>query len=594
MEGVGENTRPVATAADRGLIRGLRTAWRLRAIPDSARSEGLVGRVLAARNLAGNHAISGSLTDLHDPSKMAGIDRAAERLLAALNRRERIAIYADYDVDGITAAAVLWHMLRSLDPEARITTFLPRRLEDGYGLNPEAVGKLCENHELIVSVDCGITAVSSAAVACERGRDLIITDHHTRPGQGQPDPAAYAIVHPGIPEANYPFAHLSGSGVAFKLAWRLATMKAGSDKVSAEHRRLLLDLLALTSMGVIADVVPLIGENRIIAKWGLKQMAHCRFPGIQALLHEAGCTQGDEVGAADIGFRLGPRLNAIGRLGHAGEALELLTTAQGERAVEIAAALTRSNRERQEMERRVTDAAKRRVLDRGAAVSEMRSIVLADESWHRGVVGICCSKLVEEFHRPTILMQREGDLCIGSARSIDGFDLYAAIAACGEHVVKFGGHAMAAGLTLSAAKLETFASAFEAEAGRRLHTDDLVGITTVDTECALDELSMETVSRLRDLAPFGRENEEPKVLLRSARLASAPRALGSAGGHLALEFRASHGVLRVKAWRWAELLAKKGFVLPQGASVDAVVAPDINTWNGRRSVEATLCDLRPL
>lgn len=573
-------------------IHGLRSVWRVR--PNSAPGASLVKRVLAARGIVDPDFLRPSLKRLHDPSLLPDLDRAAERILRAVRAHERMVVYADYDVDGVSAAAILWHMIRALDPGAPVTTYLPHRLEEGYGLNAESIARLCETNDLIISVDCGVTAVAPAQIARDRGVDLIITDHHTPPADEAGLPPAFAVVHPKTPgRTAYPFADLCGAGVAFKLAWRLATLASESPRARPDLQKLLVELLALASMGVIADVVPLVGENRVIARFGLDQIKRSSLAGVRALRDESGIA-GDDVEAADIGFRLGPRLNAIGRLGHAREALELLTTADGARAGEIARALTGWNDKRRKTESQISEHAASLAIGLGMTKPDHRAIVLCDESWHRGVVGICCSRLVGLYCRPTILLQRDGDLCYGSARSIDGFDLHAALHACREHLESFGGHAMAAGLKVRADRLSEFTRAFVECANARLAPADLVRRTTVDSECRIEELDMDTAEAFRALAPFGRDNARPIVLLRGATVASAPRALGKTGKHLVFDLRHGARPLRVKGWNWVGILGEAGIALRPGDAVDALVLPEINQWNGQRTVEATLEDLRVL
>lgn len=523
---------------------------------------------------------------------MPGLDRAAARILEAVRGGQRIVIYADYDVDGVSAAAILWHMIRAIDPNAKVATYLPHRLEEGYGLNSEAISKLCDSSDLIVSVDCGVTAVGPARVARERNVDLIITDHHTPPREAEALPQAFAVVHPLTPgHEPYPFPDLCGAGVAFKVAWRLATLESGSEKAKPELKQLLVELLALASMGVIADVVPLRGENRVIARFGLDQIRRSKLAGVQALREESGIG-GEHVEAADIGFRLGPRLNAIGRLGHAREALELLTTSDETRAREIAQALTGWNDERRKTEVLISSQAEAMAIGCGMTAPDHRAIVLCDQSWHRGVVGICCSRLVGLYHRPTILLQQDGDLCHGSARSVDGFDLHAALAACAGHLEAFGGHAMAAGLKVRADRLADFTRAFVSYVNDRLSPSDLVRRTIVDAECVIADLDLAAAEAFGSLAPFGRDNNRPLVLVRGAAVATAPRLLGSTGKHIAFDVK--HGVrtLKVKGWSWAVPLAEAGVALRPGQTIDLVIAPEINNWNGRRTVEASLEDLR--
>lgn len=590
-----ESAPPEAAGSRPGpdVIPGMLSHWKFRS-PDSSlhkTTTPLPERILSARGITDPRFLDATLRDLHDPSLMPDLDKAAARILDALHRDQSIVIYADYDVDGVSSAAILWHLLRALKPDVRLATYLPHRLEEGYGLNREAVAKLAEEHDLIISVDCGITAAIPARDVKARGRDLIITDHHTPPKSETDLPDAFALVHPLTPgRTPYPFPHLCGAGVAYKLAWRLATLSSGGDKVSPPLRAMLIELLALASMGVIADVVPLLGENRVIARFGLQQITRSSIVGVRALCEESKLHEGVE--AADVGFRLGPRLNAIGRLGHAREALELLTTNDASRAAEIALALTDWNNDRRRIEGEISKHAEQRAIDRGMTADNHRAIVLADTDWHRGVIGICCSRLVGLFHRPTILLQQEGELCHGSGRSIDGFDLHEALAACSAHLETFGGHAMAAGLKLRTDRLEAFLADFVAYANNRLKPSDLVATTLIDARPSAAELSFDAVSRLAQLAPYGRENPEPRLLLEGVVIQGTPRIFGAASNHVMFDAVHQARPIKVKFWSGAPILARHAVRLAHNTRLSLVGTAKLDTWNGNRRVELTLHDLK--
>jgi single-stranded-DNA-specific exonuclease len=570
--------------------RGMTHQWAYRRGDDAPSGADLVARVLAARRIAECDAgsfLDPSLKHLCDPSLMPDLDRAATRVLDGLSRGERVVIYGDYDVDGITATSILFHTLRAIAPSADIATYVPHRLEEGYGLNPDAIRQIAAGGaRLAISVDCGITAIEPARAARECGLDLIITDHHNPPHDSSALPDAFAIVHPRRPGSAYPFAHLSGAGVAYKLAWRLLTMHAGAAKLPPPHRELLLSLLAFAALGTIADVVPLVGENRVLARFGLGRIKHSPFPGLRALVEAAGLA-GENVDAEHVGFALGPRLNAAGRMGHAGEAVELFTTAEGERASEIARTLTRLNNDRRATELRIAEQAAELAESSGMTSPSRRAIVLAHDDWHQGVVGIVCSRLVERFCRPTILMQRRDGRCHGSGRSVRGFSLHEALACCAPRLVRFGGHDMAAGLELEADGLEAFAEEFIAHANSRLGEDDLVARLTLDCDARVADLTAEAVTRLESLAPFGMENPRPKVRISAAQLTARPMPLGSGGRHAAITIMQDGRGMRLVGWNWAERLAD----LPGGVALDAVVSPKVNRWNGRVSVEPEIVDL---
>ncbi|MHC4350722.1 MAG: single-stranded-DNA-specific exonuclease RecJ [Planctomycetota bacterium] len=407
-------------------MRGLTKRWIHR--PDGAQGAtaggGLFERILRARGLEDPEQIrrfcEPKLTDLYEPNLLPNIEAATDRLVEAIRQDQSIVVYGDYDVDGIAGCAILYHVIKAVAPDARLETYVPHRLEEGYGLNTEALRQLRDQGaQLVISVDCGITALEPAAEARAIGLDLIVTDHHL-PEADEPLPSALAIVHPRLAGSRYPFGELCGAGVAYKLAWRFATTWCGSRRVGKNVQKVLLDMLPMAALGTIADVVPLVDENRTIASFGLRWIKQTPIVGLKALIEAADLT-GEDIDSEKVGFVLAPRLNACGRMGHAAEAVRLLTDAPPDEADEIARRLTRLNRQRQEIERRITDQAAQRAEDAGMTADGCRAIVLADESWHAGVVGIVCSRLVEQYGRPVVLLQQQGDSCKGSARSIDGY-----------------------------------------------------------------------------------------------------------------------------------------------------------------------------
>jgi len=579
---------PPAGEEDRGLCR----RWRPRRepAPDSAAS--LLDRVLAARGLEKaddiGRFLDPSLRGLHDPSLIPDLDRAAERIIAATRAGEPIVIYGDYDVDGATATAILHHTLRAIAPDADVRWYVPHRLEEGYGLNTDAIEELGRaGARLIVSVDCGVTAIDSAARARAAGIDLIITDHHNPPASNEDLPDAYAVVHPRRPDSGYPFGDLCGAGVAYKLAWRLATLHAGSERVTPELRTLLVELLALVALGSVADVVPLVGENRIIARHGLARLKHSPLNGLAELIEASGLA-GERIDAEHVGFRLAPRLNACGRMGHARDTVELLTTARGERAAELARTLSSLNTKRRGVEQAILAQAIEMAEAAGMTRDDRRAIVLAHDGWHPGVVGIVCSRLVDRFHRPTILMRRDNGVCAGSGRSIAGFNLHGALAACADHLDTFGGHDMAAGLRLRSERLEAFADAFTARANGALTPEDLIATARYDCQATLAELSPASVRALEQLGPFGAGNPRVAVRLDAVQI-SEIKPFGKSGEHMGLIARAQDRAIRVVGWRWME---RAGSLRP-GTTADLLVHPRISTWNGSSRCEPELIDVRP-
>ncbi len=518
------------------------------------------------------------------PETLPGAVDAAHILAAAAGARKRIVIYGDYDVDGITATAILWHALRLVG--AQVSFYIPSRLDEGYGLNAEAVERLAaDGAQVLVTVDCGITAAAEARRARELGLTLIITDHH-EPRATLPD--ADVVVHPtacgrgGNPD-------LSGAGVALKIAWALAQKSSGAARVRTEFRDFLVDATALAALGLIADVVPLTGENRIIASFGLRQLGKMSNPGVRALLEVTRLEDKRQVDDYDVGFLLAPRLNAIGRLGHARLAVELFTRADAERAREIAALLDAENRRRQEVERQIVKQAEALVIERGYHRDGCRGIVLASPEWHAGVIGIVAARLVERFCRPTVLIALEEGLGQGSGRSIRHFPLHEVLACCEPHLLSHGGHAMAAGVRLRAEQVEAFTAAFQEQAAQRLTPADLRPKLHLDDEVTLGELTSEVVEAIGRLAPFGTGNPRPRLATAAVELAEPPRVCGQNGQHLQLYLRQA-GVYRKGI---AFGCGPQANTLAEHRRIRLAFEPQINEWNGQRRVELKVVDWQP-
>ncbi len=525
--------------------------------------------------------LSPQLNDLIAPDELHGAAKAAERLARAVADRQRIVLYGDYDVDGMTGVAILWHCLKLAGADCGF--YVPHRIEEGYGLNDEAVDQLAaDGAKVIVTVDCGITATEQADRASRLGIDLIITDHHLPPA-ALPD--AHAVVHPQL--NGYPNPHLAGAGVAMKLAWALAQRLTPSyaGKVSDAYREFLLDATCLAALGTIADVVPLVGENRVLAHYGLVGLRHCRLPGIQSLIEVAGLN-GAKLDSYHVGFGLAPRLNAIGRMGHARLAIEMLTRADEERAIEIATYLDGQNRQRQKLERKLRDEARRMVGESGADGLNRRAIVLAKEGWHAGVIGIVASRLVEEFCRPTVLIALDGDTGQGSARSVRHFQMFDGLAACREHLISFGGHAMAAGLRISADAIDAFTEAFVAHANQVLTPADLQHEIRLDGQADLADLTEAAIHDLERLGPFGQGNPKPRWVSRELELMGEPRVVGKTGEHLQLTVRDGQTVRRCIAFGQADRQQQ----LRDGRRFCVAFEPMVNEFNGRRSVELHVLD----
>ncbi|MEX2672453.1 MAG: single-stranded-DNA-specific exonuclease RecJ [Phycisphaeraceae bacterium] len=528
------------------------------------------------------------LTDLHDPRQLPGCERAADRLVNAVRSRESIVIYGDYDVDGVTATTILYHVLKTADPDANVRCYVPHRIDEGYGINAESLETLAEEGAaLIVSVDCGITAVEPAKIAAELGLDLIITDHHEI---GETLPDCYALVHPRLPGEDgkyYPFCELCGAGVAYKLAWQIARAWCGSDRVTTELRTALVNVLPFAALGTIADVVPLVDENRTIARYGLQRVKQTPNVGLNALI-DASRLRDEKIDAYHVGFVLGPRLNACGRMGHAREAVRLLTDATPDEAAEIAEFLNAENDRRRATERKIVESAKEQVTTCGYDSNDVRAIVLADADWHQGVVGIVCSRLVETFGRPCVLMNITDGQAHGSARSIDGFNIYDAFCACREHLTTFGGHAMAAGLRLPTENLDAFRNALVAYTNEQLSVEDLTPVLRIDADTTVGDLTQGVVEQINRLAPFGRSNPTPIVRINNVQLDQSARVMGAGGKHINFTVREGRASLRCIGWSMGDLCPR----LPAGVHVDLVGEPNLNHFNGRTSVQLTLKDLR--
>ncbi len=547
----------------------------------------VVAQVLHNRGLEGieqaRRFLDPQLSDLLPPETLTGVNAAADRLAEAVRRRERIVIYGDYDVDGMTGIAILWHCLHAA--EADCGYYVPHRIEEGYGLNDEAIERLAaEGTQVLVTVDCGITACDQARRARELGMDLIITDHHVLP---EVMPEADVIVHPQLGDYGNP--HLAGSAVAMKLAWALSQrLTPGfAGRVSESFRELLLDATCLAALGTIADVVPLLGENRALTRYGLLGLRHCRLPGIRALIEESGLS-GAKLESYHVGFVLAPRLNAIGRMGHARLAVELLTRADETRAREIALYLGQQNRQRQSLERKLLVQAREMVVASGMDGLNRRAIVLAREGWHVGVIGIVASRLVDAFNRPAVLIGLDGETGQGSARSVRNFAMHEGLARCKEHLISYGGHAMAAGLRIRSDAVDAFAEAFIAHANTTLTAADLQGRVRLEGEVHLDEMTEPVVNDIKRLGPFGSLNPRPKWATSWVELAGEPRAVGKGGDHLQLAVRQDQTVRRGIAFG----LAKCQQALRDHRRCRLAFEPILNEFNGRRSVELQVVDFQ--
>lgn len=520
---------------------------------------------------------------LHAPELMPGTTEAAELIAAAVRDRKRIVIYGDYDVDGLTGTAILWHVLRMAGAE--VSYYIPHRIDEGYGLNSEAIRQIVrDGADVVITVDCGITGVDEAKLARELGLTLIITDHH-RPGSSLPN--AHVVVHPGV-GGNYPNTDLCGAGVAFKLAWAIAKRLANADKVSPEFRDYLTNAVGMVALGTIADVVPLLGENRVLARFGLANLPKCNLHGLTALIESAKLADQAKLNSEHVGFWLAPRINAAGRMGHAQLAAELLTRADAERAREIAQYLEQQNRDRQNMERRIFNEAVDVVESRKLASDARRAIVVAGEGWHAGVIGIVASRIVERFGRPTIMISLDNGDGQGSGRSIRNFDLHKAIGECAHHLIGFGGHAMAAGLRIKREKVEEFTESFVERANQTLTARDLEATLHLDAEVPPATWSVPLVRDIERLGPFGSGNPKPKFASPVLHLEGEPRTVGKNGNHLS--FTLTDGRCRMKAIAFSQ--AAQLEPLRERRQCRVAYEPCVNEFNGRVTAEMQVIDIQ--
>ena len=503
-----------------------------------------------------------------DPFLMTDMDLAEARVRKALQHGEKIAVFGDYDVDGITATCLLTSFLRSMG--GNVISYIPGRLEEGYGLNPIAIRQLhAEGVKLIVTVDCGITAVEEAQLCKQLGIDLVITDHHECKEQL---PEAVAVVDPHRPDGGYPHKNLSGVGVAFKLAAAL----------SGDQLGVLRNYADMVCLGTVADVMPLVGENRVFVARGLELLRHTHRPGIAALMKESGC-ESDNVNATSIGFMLAPRINAAGRMGQIELAVDLFLTDDEDKATYLAQSLCELNRQRQQVESDIY----RQAVQMLPTGSTPEAIVLADERWHQGVVGIVASRIAEEYCCPTFLICLDGDHGKASSRSFGGFNLFQALKNHSHLLESYGGHELAAGFTIHRSQIDAFREAvcrdarqYYAESGQR---------TVLDIDCAVtaDLLSVGSIDALSALEPCG--NGCPKPVLMLEKLVVDRLALVGNSRHMRLRLKQGHHMLGAICF----CATTDTFPIQPGDIVDVAFQPQVNEFRGVRSVQLNVQDIRP-
>jgi single-stranded-DNA-specific exonuclease len=540
-----------------------------------------VARLLCQRGFAdperANRFLNPCLEHLHDPMLLADMNIAVERIMAALARRERIAIHGDYDVDGITSTVILRRALEMLGGE--VVHFIPERLKDGYGLQPVAIERLhADGVALVISVDCGIRGADAARRARELGVDLIITDHH------EPDielPPALAVINPKRADCRYPDKFLAGVGVALKLVQALCTRTG--------REQLLPGFIKVAAIGTLADVVPLVGENRVIAKLGLELLTKGPHKiGLRSLIDVCGLS-GKTIDSYHIGFMLAPRVNAAGRMSTPDIATRLLLAQDESLAEEVrqlAVQLDGENVRRQEEEAEILAAAKK-IVQTDPDVGARSILVVSGDGWHRGVIGIVASKLVDAFHRPAIVLSIEDGVAHGSCRSISKFDMLGALERCAHLLTRFGGHKQAAGLTLDAGRIKELRLAVNAVADETLGPDDLMPRLRIDGGLTFRGITGGVAAGVASLAPFGAGNPRPVFAARGVEIIDGPRKLKER--HLKMALKQDGRIFRAVAWRAAE---RHDYLTEHKAALDVAFSLEQNQYNGETYVELTLADLK--
>lgn len=543
-------------------------------------------RVLAARGFrtpeAARNFLQPALDCLHDPMLLRDMPAAIQRLRAAITNGEKILLYGDYDVDGATSVVILKKAIELAGGQASF--HVPHRLREGYGMRAEVIEQAAaEGVRLVISVDTGIRAGDVVRRATGLGIDVIVTDHHLPEAELPP---ALAVINPNRPDCSYPDKNLCGAGVAFKMVQALLS---GLGWSSEKLNRMIESFLKLVAVATIADVVPLTGENRIIVRHGLDALKSVRNPGLRALFRAAGFSDGDSPSAGQVAFRLAPRINAAGRMADAQDAIELFLTTDVGRATAIASQLHTLNQERQQTEAAMVDAILQE-CGRTPVTDEQAALVFCGSGWHRGVVGIVASRLVERFHRPVFVLSQEGAQCQGSGRSVPDFHLLEALESMPDVFLKFGGHRQAAGVTLAADRIDEFRDRLNTWAAQRLTPDDFRPILEIDGSLELPEISETSVREVFALAPFGNGNPAPLFAVLNAELYGQPVVWKER--HMMMTLRQKGRTVVAKAWNCAARAAE----FAAGQQVDAVVCIEEDPFfagPGRTGWSAIIKDLRP-
>jgi single-stranded-DNA-specific exonuclease len=535
-------------------------------------------RILVSRGVNDSSSaqkfLNSDLCDLFEPFQLSQMDKAVDRVIQALKANEKIMIYGDYDVDGITGTALMFLVLNRLG--ATVSYYLPNRLVEGYGISEDGLQEAEKRQvTLLISVDCGITAVGEVAAAQKMGIDCIITDHH-EPGNRIPE--AVAIVNAKLDGPTNPGFELSAVGVAYKFAQALYR-RLGQDEVELEQH---LDLVAL---GTAADIVPMVDENRILTKFGLQQIARTTKPGLKALIFVAGL-MGQKIGTGQVVFILAPRINAIGRLGDAQQAIKLLSTKDENMAHAIARVLNAENKRRKDIDEQTLLEALEQI-EQTVDLDRDRAIVLASKGWHQGVIGIVASRLVERFHRPTVMIAIDGMEGKGSARSIPGFHLYEALRECEAELIRYGGHKYAAGLSILPERIDSFRHQLNLVSTRMLSDDDLIPKLNIDAELDLEKINDELVKTLEKFAPFGPMNMRPVFVSYATEIVGTPHVVGN--NHLRFRVRKGSRIFDCIGFNLGDFLKNMTF---RPILVDIAYVLEHNYWNGSNRIQLRLKAIR--
>ncbi|MBN2011130.1 single-stranded-DNA-specific exonuclease RecJ [candidate division KSB1 bacterium] len=515
-----------------------------------------------------------SFEDLHDPYEFHQMEKAVNRIVCAVQNREKVLIYGDYDVDGITSVSLLYMFFQSIGCD--VTFYIPNRLVEGYGISDTGIQDAYQKGvTLLISVDCGITAIDEVNAANELGIDIIISDHHE---PGAQLPSAYAIINPKCDEANYPFHELAGVGVAYKL------LQAISRHLKIDEQET-LGYLDLVAIGSAADIVPLVDENRILMREGLRLINDTNRIGLQALMETAGI-QNKQIGTGQIVFMLAPRINAVGRLGNAERAVRLLTTTNETQARNIAKILESENRTRKNIDETTFKEALE-MVESHYDIHENKALVLDSEGWHSGVIGIVASRIVEKYYRPTVMITIEDGVGKGSARSISGFDIYSALSKCADLLLGFGGHKYAAGLTIDKDKIDALRERLNEIANDELNDDQLIPKLYIDDEIELTAIDSKLMTLLKMMAPYGPQNMRPVFLSRNLQVIGSPYIVGK--NHLKFKVRQNGKVIDAIGFNLGDKLYR---ISPGEQNLDIVYIIEENEYMGRTTLQLRVKDLR--